>query len=78
MSGMMFKVGRQPVHQQSRNDTRRHDPAESIINTVQRIVTRVDNHQVVGDLLSKALNALIQRPTFTLAFHQEQGDLFFQ
>ena len=77
MPGMVFKMGRQPVHQQGGNHARRHNPAESLINAVQRIVARVNHHQMVGDLLSEAFDALIQRPAFTLAFDQEQRDLFF-
>ena len=32
VAGMVFKVGRQPVHQQSRHHARRHNPAERVIN----------------------------------------------
>lgn len=78
VAGMVFKVGRQPVHQQGGHHARRHNPAERVINAVQRIVARVDNHQMVSYFFGKTLDAFVQRPASPLAFHQKQRNLFFQ
>ncbi|SUH18006.1 Uncharacterised protein [Salmonella enterica subsp. enterica] len=37
VAGILLKVRRQPINQQCRDDAGRHDPAELIINAVQRI-----------------------------------------
>lgn len=78
VAGMVFKVGRQPVHQQGGHHARRHNPAERVINAVQRIVARVDNHQMLSYFFGKTLDAFVQRPASPLAFHQKQRNLFFQ
>ncbi len=77
VAGIVFKVGRQPVHQQGGHHARRHNPAERVINAVQRIVARVDNHQMVSYFFGKTLDAFVQRPASPLAFHQKKAEPLF-
>lgn len=76
VAGMVFKVGRQPVHQQGGHHARRHNPAERVINAVQRIVARVDNHQMVSYFFGKTLDAFVQRPASPSPFTRKQRNLF--
>lgn len=76
VAGIVFKVGRQPVHQQGGHHARRHNPAERVINAVQRIVARVDNHQMVSYFFGKTLNAFVQRPASPSPFTRNSGTSF--
>ncbi len=76
VAGMVFKVGRQPVHQQGGHHARRHNPAERVINAVQRIVARVDNHQMVSYFFGKTLDAFVQRPASPSPFTRNSGTSF--
>lgn len=76
VAGMVFKVGRQPVHQQGGHHARRHNPAERVINAVQRIVARVDNHQMLSYFFGKTLDAFVQRPASPSPFTRNSGTSF--
>ncbi len=78
VAGMVFKVGRQPVHQQGGHHARRHNPAERVINAVQRIVARVDNHQMVSYFFGKNARRVRPAPGISPRLSPETAEPLFQ